>query len=64
MTQRYGFDVDAFSYFDVPQEFAPEQSYPFRPFNNPPGSSLFAAMEPRINSSPRKALAISTILGC
>ena len=48
MTQRYGFDVDAFSYFDVPQEFAPEQSYPFRPFNNPSVYTPGGVMNPEL----------------
>ena len=33
MSQRFGFDVDAFSYFDTPNEF--RQSPSFRSLNNP-----------------------------
>jgi hypothetical protein len=48
MTQRYGFDVDAFSYFDMPQEFAPAESYPFRPFNNPSVYTPGGVMNPEL----------------
>ena len=33
MSQRFGYDVNAFSYFDTPNEFRPASS--FRAMNNP-----------------------------
>ena len=47
MALRYS--GDAFSYFDVmPQEFAPAQSYPFRPFNNPSVYTPGGVMNPEL----------------
>ena len=57
MSQRYGFDVDAFSYFDMPQEVAQPAS--FRSQNNPAVYTPEGIMNPELlfNTEAGKAAA-------